>query len=271
MTATSTAFIAHEGAAARPVPHHDLTHRTLPTLPPPLSVVRTRPAPARAPFVVLIGALVVGGLVALLLLNTALTQGAFERKAVTRELRHLVETQQGLREHIAAVQEPEALAAHARVLGLVPSGCPVFLKLPTASVLGSPCPARAVFKVAPKPAVPLAPNGKAPAGQPPVANAPTGAPTTGTATGPAATVNTGTIPAKTGAAPAKPGAAPAKPATTPAKTVTTPTGKAGVTAKPGTTPAKPGTTSTGKAGVTAKIPTTATPKTPTTTTVKAPR
>ena len=94
MTAPSPAFVARDGVAARPVPHHDLRHRPLPT---PLSVVRTRPAPARAPFVVLIAALVVGGLVALLLLNTALTQGAFERKAVARDLRHLVETQQGLR------------------------------------------------------------------------------------------------------------------------------------------------------------------------------
>ncbi len=119
---------------------------------PALAVVRSRPGPARAPFVILIAALVVAGLIVLLLLNTALTQGAFDRRTVTREVTTLTAQQQALRETIARAKAPGTLADKARKLGLVPSKCPVFLKLPTASVLGTPCPAMAAAKPAPPPA-----------------------------------------------------------------------------------------------------------------------
>jgi hypothetical protein len=109
----------------------------------PLSVVRTRPQPSRAPFVVLVVGLLLSGLVALLLLNTALTQGAFQEKNLSREVKQLTGTQQSLRLHLAAVQEPRALAERATQLGLVPSQCPVFLRLPAADVLGTPCAAAA--------------------------------------------------------------------------------------------------------------------------------
>ncbi|MDQ1682046.1 MAG: hypothetical protein QOH99_587, partial [Frankiaceae bacterium] len=162
-TAASTADASRAARVSptRPVPHHELPHRSQPA---PLAVVRTRPGPARAPFVILIAALVVGGLVGLLLLNTALTQGAFERKAVSREVKKLIETQQGLREHIAAVQEPGALAVRARQLGLVASTCPVFLRLPAVTVLGTPCPAKAPPKPVKKPATVVAADGKTPVG-----------------------------------------------------------------------------------------------------------
>jgi hypothetical protein len=162
-TAASTADASRAARVSptRPVPHHELPHRSQPA---PLAVVRTRPGPARAPFVILIAALVVGGLVGLLLLNTALTQGAFERKAVSREVKKLIETQQGLREHIAAVQEPGALAVRARQLGLVASTCPVFLRLPAVTVLGTPCPAKAPPKPVKKPATAVASGGKTPVG-----------------------------------------------------------------------------------------------------------
>jgi hypothetical protein len=86
--------------------------------------------------------------VALLLLNTALTQGAFQEKNLARELKQLTGTQQALRLHLAAVQEPRALADRATQLGLVPSQCPVFLRLPAGDVLGTPCAARAVERPA---------------------------------------------------------------------------------------------------------------------------
>ncbi|MCU1675290.1 MAG: putative rane protein [Frankiales bacterium] len=149
----------------------------------PLAVVRTRPAPARAPFVILIAALLVAGLVLLLLLNTALTQGAFQQKSVAREVKQLVETEQSLRDHLAHVQEPDSLAKNARALGLVPSTCPVFLRLPAGTVLGTPCPAAAPPAPKPKPVKETAPDaqaGKTLAGKTLTGNAATKTPATKT-------------------------------------------------------------------------------------------
>jgi hypothetical protein len=98
--------------------------------------------------------------VALLLLNTALTQGAFQEKNLSREVKQLTGTQQSLRLHLAAVQEPRALAERATQLGLVPSQCPVFLRLPAADVLGTPC-AAAAAKRAPAAKVTSATSGAA--------------------------------------------------------------------------------------------------------------
>lgn len=209
----------------------------------PLSVVRTRPRQSRAPFVVLVVGLLVSGLVALLLLNTALTQGAFQEKHLAGDLKQLTGTQQALRLHLAAMQEPRSLAERATQLGLVPSQCPVFLRLPAADVLGKPCAARAAVKRAPAvvPAPNLVPNSSGtPKGAAPAATS-AGSKTAATKT--TATKPASTKPAATNAASTKPAAtkpAATKPAATkPATTTATGTSQKSTVSKT-TAPAKAG-------------------------------
>ena len=96
-------------------------------------------AGGRGPFAALVALLLAGGLVALLLLNTALNQGTFELTRLQQQTTRLTDEQQGLQQQIAAWSAPDDLAARARQLGMVPGGVPAFLK-DDGSVLGSPSP-----------------------------------------------------------------------------------------------------------------------------------
>jgi hypothetical protein len=99
------------------------------------------PAPAthpKAPFVVLVLALLGGGLIGLLLLNTTLAQGAFTLRDLQRTGVLLSERQQALAQQLADEQEPAALARRARALGMVSGGAPAFVRLPDGKVLGTP-------------------------------------------------------------------------------------------------------------------------------------
>ena len=93
----------------------------------------------RGPFAALVALLLAGGLVALLLLNTALNQGSFELTQLQQQTTRLTDQQQGLQQQIAAWSAPDDLAARARQLGMVPGGVPAFLK-DDGTVLGSPQP-----------------------------------------------------------------------------------------------------------------------------------
>jgi hypothetical protein len=92
----------------------------------------------KAPFVVLVLALLGGGLVGLLLLNTTLAQGAFTLRDLQRSGVLLSERQQALAQQLADEQEPAALARRARALGMVSGGAPAFVRLPDGKVLGTP-------------------------------------------------------------------------------------------------------------------------------------
>ena len=96
-------------------------------------------AGGRGPFAALVALLLAGGLVALLLLNTALNQGTFELTRLQQQTTRLTDQQQGLQQQIAAWSAPDDLAARARQLGMVPGGVPAFLK-DDGAVLGSPQP-----------------------------------------------------------------------------------------------------------------------------------
>ncbi|MFF7241132.1 septum formation initiator family protein [Streptomyces collinus] len=161
---------------------------------------------ARAPFVLLVVLLLGGGLIGLLVLNSALSEGSFKLDALQKRTKNLTDEEQALQRDIDAYSSPDALQRRARQLGMVPGGDPVFLG-PGGTVKGVPNAA------GPEPAAltdPLAPESIAPAAGP-------GA-VAGPSTGPSAT------PAQPPADPANP-AAPAGP-TDPAD----PTDPAGPTA-----------------------------------------
>ncbi len=89
---------------------------------------------------VVLGGLAVG-MVAILLINTSLAQGAFTISALKAEQGQLLEQEQALIESVAALGAPESLETRARELGMVPSENPVFLDVTTGEVMGKPKPA----------------------------------------------------------------------------------------------------------------------------------
>ncbi|MFF4450316.1 hypothetical protein [Streptomyces sp. NPDC001502] len=140
-----------------------------------------RPRPggqaARMPFVLLVVALLGGGLISLLLLNSALNEGSFQLSKLTKETTALTDEEQALQRDVDAYSAPDALQRRAHELGLVPGGSPVFIG-PDGKVAGSAAPAEA--PPSPTPSPPAAPAASAPApaaapGQPVPSAAPSAA------------------------------------------------------------------------------------------------
>ncbi|GAA4333599.1 septum formation initiator family protein [Streptomyces venetus] len=121
---------------------------------------------ARTPFVFLVVLLLGGGLICLLVLNSALSEGAFKLDDLQRETKSLTDEEQALQRDIDAYSAPEALQRRARELGMVPGGDPAFLD-PDGSVKGVPSAAPGVSRTAVHIPLVLAPeamtNGPAPA------------------------------------------------------------------------------------------------------------
>lgn len=95
---------------------------------------------ARTPFVVLVVTLLAGGLISLLLLNSAVNQDSFELNKLQKETTGYTDEQQQLQQEVDGYSAPGSLADRARRLGMVPGGDPAFLK-PSGGVQGSPSPA----------------------------------------------------------------------------------------------------------------------------------
>ena len=102
-------------------------------------VAPLRPGKAsRGVFSLVIGGLLALGLVAMLVINTSMAQGAFEVSALRAEKAQLAEQEATLDQEVSALGTPESLEAKARALGMVPSQSPAFLSLADGSVLGRP-------------------------------------------------------------------------------------------------------------------------------------
>ncbi|HEY8982325.1 MAG TPA: septum formation initiator family protein, partial [Streptomyces sp.] len=124
----------------------------------------------RTPFVLLVVALLGGGLIGLLVLNSALSEGAFKMDDLQRETKSLTDEQQALQRDIDSYSAPDALQKRARELGMVPGGDPAFLA-PDGTVRGVPSPAaqpsdvHAQESVRPPEAITLPQTGQTPANQ----------------------------------------------------------------------------------------------------------
>ncbi|MET8979783.1 septum formation initiator family protein [Streptomyces sp. NPDC004539] len=94
----------------------------------------------RTPFVLLVVVLLGGGLIGLLVLNSALSEGSFKMDDLQRETKSLTDEQQALQRDIDSYSAPDALQKRARELGMVPGGDPAFLQ-PDGAVKGVPSPA----------------------------------------------------------------------------------------------------------------------------------
>ncbi|MEO7062121.1 MAG: hypothetical protein ABI083_20580 [Lapillicoccus sp.] len=162
------------------------------------------------------------GLVALLMLNTSLAQGAFELTSLQQKSGVLADTQEQVTASLDAQRSPRSLAAQAQQMGMVPAESMAFIRLSDGKIIGEAKPALdsqrltiITSPVAPPPAPPAPPAAAAPV-QPP---APAGAapPAPAVAAPPAPAV---AAPPAAPAAPAaaKPPAAPTPGQTTPSAT-----------------------------------------------------
>ncbi|MFD7137718.1 septum formation initiator family protein [Streptomyces sp. NPDC059894] len=92
---------------------------------------------ARTPFVLLVVLLLGGGLIGLLVLNSALSEGSFRMDDLEKETKALTDEEQALQRDIDSYSAPDALQRRARELGMVPGGDPAFLD-PDGTVKGVP-------------------------------------------------------------------------------------------------------------------------------------
>ncbi|WP_330457265.1 septum formation initiator family protein [Streptomyces sp. NBC_00820] len=92
---------------------------------------------ARTPFVLLVVLLLGGGLIGLLVLNSALSEGSFRLDDLQKRTKSLTDEEQALQRDIDAYSSPDALQRRARELGMVPGGDPAFLG-PGGTVKGVP-------------------------------------------------------------------------------------------------------------------------------------
>ncbi|GEC04032.1 hypothetical protein SSP24_16870 [Streptomyces spinoverrucosus] len=163
---------------------------------------------ARTPFVLLVVLLLGGGLIGLLVLNSALSEGSFQLDDLQKETKNLTDEEQALQRDIDAYSAPGALQRRARELGMVPGSDPAFLN-PDGTINGVPSPADAEPASARRPLV-LAPEA--------MSTAPVHIPS-------AAIPSAALHPMPAPVTPATPTAAPATP-TAPPTTTTTPTAPA---------------------------------------------
>ncbi|MCX4574430.1 hypothetical protein OHB41_14785 [Streptomyces sp. NBC_01571] len=92
---------------------------------------------ARTPFVLLVVLLLGGGLIGLLVLNSALSEGSFHLDDLQKDTKTLTDEEQALQRDVDAYSAPDALQRRARELGMVPGGDPAFLN-PDGTVKGVP-------------------------------------------------------------------------------------------------------------------------------------
>jgi hypothetical protein len=87
--------------------------------------------------VLLVVLLLGGGLIGLLVLNSALSEGSFKLADLQKRTKNLTDEEQALQRDIDAYSSPDALQRRARELGMVPGGDPAFLG-PDGTVKGVP-------------------------------------------------------------------------------------------------------------------------------------
>lgn len=97
---------------------------------------------AKMPFVAVVIVLLSAGLVGLIFLSTILQSQSFAIASLNKKALALETTQQSLAHDLQRQQSPNALAAAAVNLGMVPNANPVFLRLSDGKVIGKAEPAK---------------------------------------------------------------------------------------------------------------------------------
>lgn len=209
----------------------------------PVRSLRLLPGGGRAPrtpFLAFLATVLTVGMLGLLLLNTALTQGSFLLARWQNTNASLGDSVQALQQQLLAVSNPASLAARAAAMGMLPDTAPAFVRVPGDVVEGdSPLAGQRIRLSA------ILPGGLAvgPAGPGRVPSAPVAATVSAAApasagsapTSPSAAAGTSAAPA----APARSGPAPSpSPSPSPRPTVHT---SAAASPRPSATPNSGGT------------------------------
>jgi ABC-type enterobactin transport system permease subunit len=119
--------------------------------------------------------LLAAGLVALLMMNTALASGIYQLKDLQARSGTLTDTQEQLTQVVDDLRSPRTLADAAQALGMVPAKSMAFVRLSDGAIIGVAQPAKAEQRL----------NVITSPVAPPPAPAPAAAPTTAPATNPA--------------------------------------------------------------------------------------
>ncbi|SFX05500.1 septum formation initiator family protein [Streptomyces atratus] len=165
---------------------------------------------ARTPFVLLVVVLLGGGLITLLVLNSALNEGSFRLSELKKRTTELTDEQQALQHDVDNYSKPDALERRARELGMVPGGSPAFLN-PDGTVRGVPVESTAEPAPAPPP-----PKSSTPAA-PPATALPTTAPASPSPSAPAGSPGTAASPSTSATPPAGPRTPADQPPTSPGR------------------------------------------------------
>lgn len=121
-----------------------------------LTLVPTQTVRApRAPFAVLVFAILGAGVVGLLMFNTHMQQASFYATRLQERAENLTARQQSLDMQLERLRAPQRLAEAGKELGMVAPGVPAFVKLADGSIVGSPTPASPddAVRINPLPAV----------------------------------------------------------------------------------------------------------------------
>ncbi|HVT19865.1 MAG TPA: hypothetical protein VHE57_00565 [Mycobacteriales bacterium] len=88
---------------------------------PRLIVLAAPRSASKAPFVVLVGGLLLAGLLSLLMLHTLAAQDSFRQTSLQQKLAKLTDTEQRLEQQVQLDSGPSLLRKRAIALGMVPS------------------------------------------------------------------------------------------------------------------------------------------------------
>ena len=140
--------LAPEPVPTKPARRTQPAARTAPAATPARERLKVAPpvpvSAPRAPFVALVLVVVVTGVLGILVLNTKITENAFQLAHMQRQQDGLNEREQQLDQKLADDRSPTNVAAKGRALGLVGVGQPAFMTLPNGAVIGVPQPALGV-------------------------------------------------------------------------------------------------------------------------------
>ncbi len=100
----------------------------------------TRTPTPRVPFVVLVSAVALIGMIGLLLFNTSLQQASFAEAKLTDKAAALADREETLRMELDELRDPQRIATRAQRMGMVIPAAPAFLRL-DGTVVGEPRPA----------------------------------------------------------------------------------------------------------------------------------
>lgn len=97
---------------------------------PRLIVVASPRTAGKAPFVILVGGLLLAGLLSLLMLHTLAAQDSFRQTSLQQRLANLTDVEQRLQQQVQLDSAPSQLRHKAHALGMVPSTITHYKQLP---------------------------------------------------------------------------------------------------------------------------------------------